>query len=60
MSEGRFVIGSCCVGCGVCLGACPAMCIEEGDPFRIDEEHCLQCGLCAEVCPTGAVAEEEG
>ena len=47
----RFIIGEDCIGCGTCAEACPADCIEPGEPFRIQQEHCLRCGLCAEVCP---------
>ena len=52
---GRFIIGKDCIGCGRCAEACPADCIEPGEPFRIQQEHCLRCGRCAEVCPAHAV-----
>lgn len=51
----RFFIGEDCIGCGRCAEACPADCIEPGEPFRIQQEHCLRCGRCAEVCPAHAV-----
>ena len=45
-----------CVGCGACVGACPADChavTAEGHLF--DRAACVACGACAEVCPTGAL-----
>lgn len=57
---GRFEIGAGCRACGRCARACPASCIEPGEPFRIASEHCLGCGLCAEVCPSGAVGVADG
>lgn len=54
-SVGCFVINDNCIGCGRCAEACPADCIEPGEPFRIQQEHCLRCGRCAEACPAQAV-----
>ena len=57
MHTGEFVIGPECIGCGTCADGCPIACIEEGDPYRIDQELCLRCGMCAEVCPVSAIAQ---
>lgn len=54
-SVGCFAINDNCIGCGRCAEACPAECIEPGEPFRIQQEHCLRCGRCAEACPAQAV-----
>ena len=50
-----YVITDQCVGCGSCLEHCPQRCIEEGAPYRIQQEHCLHCGSCLEHCPVNAV-----
>ena len=55
-----------CVGCGVCVDACPDSCIhlespknEEGWEFpavySIDLARCCYCGLCTEACPTDSL-----
>lgn len=52
-----------CVGCGVCVDACPDACIYlEAKPdgkgstypalYSIDLSRCCYCGLCTEACPT--------
>jgi NADH-quinone oxidoreductase subunit F len=56
-----FILPDKCQGCGICLRACPAVCIR-GDKRMvhiIDQEKCIKCGTCLEVCPErfGAVAK---
>jgi len=52
-----------CVGCGVCVDACPDACIylesaKSGEGweypalYSIDLSRCCYCGLCTEACPT--------
>lgn len=44
-----------CIGCQLCVTACPlgALSYEEG--IRIDREACDQCGKCVDRCPTGSL-----
>ncbi len=45
-----------CVGCGVCLEACPADALKLiGEVAAIDQGKCRGCGACMEDCPTGAI-----
>lgn len=47
-----------CIGCGKCRTKCPQRCIEEGKPYRIQQNHCLHCGNCYENCPVKAIVRE--
>lgn len=49
--EKGYRITDACIGCGTCAEDCPQRCIEEGIPFKINQNHCLHCGRCAEICP---------
>ena len=50
-----YVSTDTCIGCGACQSMCPQRCIEEGTPYKIEQEHCLHCGSCFETCPVGAI-----
>lgn len=50
-----YLITDACIGCGACQSMCPQRCIEEGAPYKIEQEHCLHCGSCFENCPVGAI-----
>ena len=53
-----YVIGSSCVSCGSCAGACPVSAIAQGDTqYNIDPNTCIDCGTCAATCPVGAISE---
>lgn len=53
-----YEITDVCIGCGSCLKTCPQLCIEQGEPYRIEQEHCLHCGACYEKCPVKAVKKK--
>ena len=46
-----------CVGCGLCVDACPfdALTLEDGQ-VRIDEAACMGCGVCVSRCAHGGLA----
>ena len=48
-----------CVGCGICVDACPQEVLEvvDGIVEVQNEESCIGCGDCLEECPMGAITE---
>ena len=48
-----------CVGCGICVDACPqeVLGIEDGVVAVENEESCIACGECVEECPMGVIVE---
>jgi Fe-S-cluster-containing hydrogenase component 2 len=49
-----------CIGCGVCLTACPQEAIVlRADTAEIKRELCTDCGLCLSTCPENAIQDIE-
>lgn len=49
-------IGSRCIGCHLCLEACPNGALSlQASGIEIDRELCKGCGACTEACPTTAL-----
>ena len=48
---------SLCIGCGLCIDACPMKILEIQDGLCImtDPEKCLECGTCERGCPEKAI-----
>ena len=48
-----------CVGCGICVDACPQEVLEVagGVAEVTNEDSCIACGDCLEECPMGAITE---
>ena len=49
------VIAADCIGCGACVGVCPAAAITLNGVASIDALACIGCGSCRSECPTGAI-----
>lgn len=51
------VIGSQCIGCGVCIDVCPneALVMDNGQSTLPDEEKCEGCGVCVSFCEQKAL-----
>lgn len=52
--------GDGCVGCGVCVSACPTRAVslregQAGQVARVDDDLCVGCGRCVGVCPNQAM-----
>ncbi len=49
-------IESRCIGCGICLDACPRGALSSRDEgIVIDRRACVGCGTCAGACPSTAL-----
>lgn len=44
-----------CVGCHVCVRACPVDCLTHTTPPRVNKRDCIRCYCCQELCPHAAV-----
>jgi heterodisulfide reductase subunit A len=55
-----YVDENLCVGCGLCVDACPYSAIElqeDTGKAKVNEALCKGCGLCAATCRSGAVQQ---
>lgn len=47
-----------CIGCRMCVKACPSDAITVSDFLAvIDPEKCTNCGECAKVCPQKCISD---
>jgi electron transfer flavoprotein alpha subunit len=60
MSDAIKVIEETCVGCTLCVKACPFAAVEMvDDKAKIDLMKCTLCGACVEACKFDAIEMEE-
>jgi Fe-S-cluster-containing hydrogenase component 2 len=46
-----------CVGCGLCVDACPNSAIKMVDETAVvDPDVCIDCEACVGECPNGAIS----
>jgi len=48
-----------CVGCTLCVGACPFDAIDMIDNVAVMNENCTNCGACVDACNFNAIIKEE-
>ena len=58
MAESAVVNKDQCVGCGACVGVCPAEAITLSDTAEVDPSKCVACGTCVGTCPTESITIE--
>lgn len=54
-----FVDMERCIGCGLCVGACPFDSIEMEEDYPRIRDDCKLCGACVDACPEGAITIRE-
>ena len=45
-----------CIGCGVCVDACPNEALTVDGVCTVDADACIDCGSCVDECPVEAIS----
>jgi ferredoxin len=48
-----------CIGCGICVDACPRAAIQLDEVAVISADLCTGCGECVDACPRGVLSLNE-
>lgn len=55
---GLIIDNEKCVGCGVCIKACPFDALVMEDNKAVVQSNCTLCGICVDTCKFGAIVLE--
>jgi electron transfer flavoprotein alpha subunit len=50
---------SLCIGCSLCVSACPQAVLVLENDVAVELEGCILCGICVQTCPVEAISIEK-